>query len=165
MCCKNSVSFILKLLKSRNLRWHWLTISTLWWCRLTDCLSSSVLNATAASDLYFIFLHGQMSRLFLMALGGEAEVRAGAAAPCREGAGSPSLPPRTLIHPSGLGGCCRHGGIAVSPGCHARPCASLCHESGMGSFLYSQRSQALIKAGAGAVLLPLVLRMLLQCLL
>lgn len=29
-----------------------------------------MLNALVASDLYFIFLHGQMSGLFLMALGG-----------------------------------------------------------------------------------------------
>lgn len=39
-----------------------------WWCRLTDCASFSLLNALVASDLYFLFFHGQMSKLFLMAL-------------------------------------------------------------------------------------------------
>lgn len=68
MCSNHRVSFILGLLRSRDLRWQGLMINTLWWCRLTNCASSSVLNALVASDLYFLFFHGQMSKLFLMAL-------------------------------------------------------------------------------------------------
>lgn len=68
MCGNHCVSLILWLLRSRDLSWQMLMINTLWWCRLTDCASSSVLNALVASDLYFLFFHGQMSKLFLMAL-------------------------------------------------------------------------------------------------